>query len=99
MTIEPDRTYGPGTPCSQCGDLIEDHAPNGAEYCEDHRDDPRPNNGNHEGVCCLECYSVIFNVGKLLRHIENRDHYWYKSGEGLVVNAKTLTENGFEFDP
>ena len=42
-------------------------------------DDPRPNDGVKEGVCCLECQSVIFNVGKLLRHVENRNHHWFKS--------------------
>ena len=56
-------------------------------------EDPRPNNGVKEGACCLECYSVIFNVGKLLRHIENRNHYWFKSGDDLVLNARTLVED------
>lgn len=54
--------------------------------------DPRPNDGVNEGVCCLECHSVIFNVGKLLRHVERRDHHWFKSGDNLVLNAKTLTD-------
>lgn len=56
-------------------------------------DDPRPNDGVKEGVCCIECKSVIFNVGKLLRHIEQRNHYWFKSGEDLVLNAKTLVDD------
>jgi len=56
-------------------------------------DDPRPNDGVKEGVCCLECQRVIFNVGKLLRHIENRDHEWFKSGDELVLHAKTLTDS------
>lgn len=62
-------------------------------------DDPRPNDGVREGVCCLECQSVIFNVSKLLRHVENRNHYWFKSGDDLVLNAKTLTQsNGDPFE-
>ena len=61
-------------------------------------DDPRPFNGNHEGVCCLECHSVIFNTGKLLRHIHRRNHHWFKSGDDVVLNAKTLTEQAFTFD-
>lgn len=61
-------------------------------------EDPRPNNGNHEGVCCLECQSVIFNTGKVLRHIENRNHYWFKSGDEIVLHAKTLTIDGFDFN-
>lgn len=51
----------------------------------------QPNDGHKEGVCCLECMSVIFNVGKLLRHVEKRGHYWYKSGDDLVLHGKTLT--------
>ena len=62
-------------------------------------DDPRPNDGIKEGVCCLECQSVIFNVGKLLRHVENQNHHWFKSGDDLILNAKTLTEpDGNPFD-
>lgn len=59
-------------------------------------DHSRPNDGVKEGVACLECHSVIFNVGKLLRHIENRDHVWFKSGDDMVLRADTLTGNQFE---
>lgn len=93
-----EEIFGPGTPCSDCGEDIGVYAPNGAEYCGRCTDDKRPNDGHHEGVTCLECYSVIFNVGKLLRHVENRGHNWFRSGDGLAFNAKTLTENGFEFE-
>jgi len=93
-----DATYGPGTPCSQCGNELGAYAPRGAEECGICTDDKRPNNGEYEGVTCLECHSVIFNVGKLLRHIENRNHEWFKSGEDVALHAKTLTERDGVFD-
>jgi hypothetical protein len=93
-----ENIYGPGSPCNQCGEEIGVYAPDGADECGRCSDDKRPNNGIKEGLCCLECHSVIFDVGKLIRHVENRDHYWYKSGEDLVLNAKTLVENGRVFE-
>lgn len=93
-----EKVYGPGTVCSGCGDEIGVYAPDGAEYCGRCTDDPRPNDGNHEGVCCLKCHSVFFNVGKLLRHVKNRNHTWFKSGDDMALNVRTFTPEGFEFD-
>jgi hypothetical protein len=93
-----ESAYGPRTPCSQCGEEIGIYAPDGTEYCGHCTDDERPNDGVKEGVCCLECHSVIFNVGKLLRHVENRNHYWFKSGDDLAFHAKTLTADDRVFE-
>lgn len=31
-----NENYGPGTPCSQCGDNISDGSPKWTEYCQQH---------------------------------------------------------------
>jgi len=46
-----------------------------------------------QGVMCLECKSVIFSVSKLLRHIQKRNHNWFKSGDDLALNARTLVDD------
>ena len=68
------------------------------DMIDEKEDDPRPNNGNYEGVTCCECHSVIFNVGKLMRHVDERGHNWFKSGDDVAVNMKVLTEDNHRWD-
>jgi len=68
-----------------------------ANIVETPDEDPRQFNGNKEGVKCLECQSVIFSTGKLLRHIHRRGHTWFCSGDDVTLKAKVLTQDGFEF--
>ena len=47
-----------------------------------------------DGVCCVECKSILFSVYRLVDHIrENPTHHYFKFGNGdLVIFAKLLQE-------
>jgi hypothetical protein len=54
--------------------------------------EPLPEDGK-EGLRCLECDSVIFEVGKLIRHLHERPgHRLFASGEDLVVSMDYLRD-------
>jgi len=36
MTPDDSDHYGPGTPCSQCGNEIDEYSPEWTEYCHRH---------------------------------------------------------------
>jgi len=39
-----------------------------------------------KGLCCCQCYSVIFDVSNLVQHIaENPSHNYWKFGDGNGV--------------
>ncbi len=34
-----------------------------------------------QGAKCMECASVVFEIGALLKHVYENNHLWWKSGE------------------
>lgn len=53
---------------------------------------PLPDDGK-EGLRCLECQSVIFDVKKLIRHLHNRPgHRKFASGDDLVLDVSYLRD-------
>ena len=48
---------------------------------------------DHRGVSCLNCGSVIFDVGKLLLHMQSDPHCrYFKSNDDVVLNIAYLSE-------
>jgi len=38
-----------------------------------------------KGVACIECGSVIFGSGELLKHVLTEGHRWYRSGDDVII--------------
>lgn len=51
-----------------------------------------PDDGK-EGLRCLECQSVIFDVSKLIKHLHNRPgHRKFASGDDLVIDMTYMRD-------
>ncbi len=45
----------------------------------------------NDGVTCLECRSVFFSIKRMIEHVRDEHHQWFKSGEGAVIRVRLYT--------